>query len=244
MNFQVIEIDKNIFKVKVELHDLVISRNEIEFSLGYDEGEIPEHFVEIIDDILLQVPNRCEVRAGYKIHDLTRPLDRNDGLIIGGIFFRMDRIVTSQLKNSEKAALFLCTIGSGMEMWSKQLLSDGNPTMSYFVDTVASVTVESVTNLLHERIGQKMNEHGLKITNRYSPGYCNWSVAEQQLLFSLLPENFCSVTLTESSLMLPIKSTSGIIGIGEAVEWKEYLCDKCGMKDCTYRAKRWKSKSK
>jgi hypothetical protein len=244
MNFQVIDIDKNIFKVKIELRDLIISRNEIEFSLGYDEGEIPEHFIEIIDDILLQVPNRCEVKAGYRILDLTNPADRNDGIIVGGIFFRTDRIVTSQLKNSEKAALFLCTIGPGMEMWSKKLLSDGDPTMSYFVDTIASVTVESVTNLLHDCIGQKMNEQGLKITNRYSPGYCNWSVAEQQLLFSLLPENFCSVSLTESSLMLPIKSTSGIIGIGKAVEWKEYLCDKCGMKDCTYRAKRWKSKSK
>ena len=131
-----------------------------------------------------------------------------------------------------------------MEIWAKQMLRIGDPVMSYFIDNIASVTTEHITDLLHDRIGQKMTEQGLKITNRYSPGYCNWSVSEQHLLFSLLPQNFCGVTLTDSALMLPIKSVSGVVGIGESVEWKDYICDRCGMKDCTHRANRmWSSKA-
>lgn len=128
-----------------------------------------------------------------------------------------------------------------MESWSKSLLNGGDIMLSYIVDIAASVTAESVTNLLHDRIKNEMLELGLNITNRYSPGYCNWSVAEQHLLFSFFPERFCGVTLTESALMIPIKSVSGIIGVGAGVKWKDYICDKCGVKDCTYRAIRLKT---
>jgi cobalamin-dependent methionine synthase I len=126
----------------------------------------------------------------------------------------------------------------GMENWAKELLLSGEPLLSYVVNTVASIVVEKAVDFLHDHIREQMKERGLKITNRYSPGYCNWPVSEQQFLFSLLPENFCGITLTESSLMLPIKSISGIIGIGSLVKMKEYICDKCGIKECTYRAKR------
>ena len=91
---------------------------------------------------------------------------------------------------------------------------------------------------MHDLLGRQMDEFGLKITNRYSPGYCNWPVSDQQILFLLLPEKFCGVTLTGSSLMIPIKSVSGVIGIGASVKMKEYTCDTCGMKDCTYRSTR------
>ena len=231
---------KDVYEVRLDFKDIIISTDEIALSLGYDDGMIPEHFREMVDEILSQVPRRCKIKAGYRILDLKKPIERNDGIFIDEIFFKMDRILTSQLRKAEKAAVFVCSIGTGMETWAKQMLRTGEPAMSYFVDTIASVTTENVTDLLHDRIAQKMSEHGLKITNRYSPGYCNWPVSEQHLLFSLLPQNFCGITLTESALMLPIKSVSGVIGIGESVEWKEYICDRCGMKDCTYRAKRLK----
>ncbi|MCK7538940.1 MAG: hypothetical protein MZV63_52410 [Marinilabiliales bacterium] len=47
------------------------------------------------------------------------------------------------------------------------------------------------------------------ITNRFSPGYCGWDVAEQHKLFSFFKDNFCGITLTESALMNPVKSVSG-----------------------------------
>ena len=81
----------------------------------------------------------------------------------------------------------------------------------------------------------------LQISDRYSPGYCEWSVAEQQKLFSLLPENFCGISLSDSSLMTPIKSVSGIIGIGKDLKQKGYQCNWCNDQNCIYgRIKRQK----
>ena len=88
-----------------------------------------------------------------------------------------------------------------------------------------------------------MREAGLKITNRYSPGYCGWDVSEQKKLFKILPEKFCGIELTDSCLMHPIKSVSGIIGIGKSVKFNEYTCNLCDEADCLYRNLRHKTTS-
>jgi len=239
MILQETEIEKGVFEVKINCGDVKIDKSEIWLSLGYPTGIIPDQFQDMIEDIIAQLPNNCNIKAGYRIVDIDKPADRNDGLIAGGIFFNMDKIVTSQLKKSIEAAVFVCTIGPAMETWSKQLMNAGDPSTSYFVDTIASVTAETTANILHDHIGNKMKKLGLNFTNRYSPGYCNWSVSEQNILFSLLPPGFCGIAVSESSLMLPIKSVSGIIGIGTDVKWQNYICDKCGVKDCTYRIKKF-----
>ncbi|MFH1195044.1 MAG: vitamin B12 dependent-methionine synthase activation domain-containing protein [bacterium] len=240
MNLIQTEISNNIYEVILNFDDITIDRNEIKFTFGYKNGDIHSHFSEMIDEILNRFPSLSEIKTGYRIVDVKKSPERNDGLLLDEKFFKMDKIVTSQLKKSESAAVFVCTIGNAMENWSKEEMLKGDPTMAYFIDTVASVATESVVNLLHDFIGGKMIEENLNITNRYSPGYCNWHVEEQHLLFSLLPEKFCGVNLTDSALMIPIKSVSGIIGIGKKVKYAEYLCDRCGVKDCTYRFKQKK----
>jgi hypothetical protein len=77
----------------------------------------------------------------------------------------------------------------------------------------------------------------MKITNRYSPGYCGWDVSDQHKLFSLLPNNFCGIKLTENALMIPIKSVSAVIGIGKNVERKDYQCSICEIEFCYKRGK-------
>jgi len=232
-------LENNVYELNIDIDDLIIDKKEIENSLGYTNQNIQEHFDSIINEIILELPNRCNIKAGYVIFDLKKDTKHKNGLYLGNIFFKMDKIVTGQLKKSEKAALFLCTIGPGMESWARELMQTGNTAYGYIVDIIASVTVESVTNYMHDYIGHEMLKQDYSITNRYSPGYCNWHVSEQHLLFSLLPKDFCGVKLSESALMQPIKSVSGVIGIGKEVKYREYICDTCEVKDCTYRVKKW-----
>lgn len=233
-----IELAADTFRVVMKSGYLTVRKEEIERSLGYPEGRIPSHFAEMIDSVLTELPKRCEIRGGYRILDIKKPSERSNGVVVGGKFFKTQTIVTSQLRKSEKAILFVCTIGPELETWSRQMLREGDSVEGHIIDTVASAAVENATDVLHDYIGERMLEQGLQITNRYSPGYCNWSVSEQHLLFSFLPQRFCGITLTDSALMVPMKSVSGIIGAGVGVKYVEYFCDTCGMKDCTYRALR------
>ena len=228
-------IGENTFQVDIPLEDIPIDRKEIAYALGYIDGILPLHFNEMIDGVMYRTPELCKVQTGFRMLDIDKSIERNRSIQVGEIQFHTQQIIASQLTHANQIALFLCSIGSGMELWSKQCAAEGDPTMSYFVDTVASVIVEATADTLHDHITWYLKTLGLKVTNRYSPGYCDWSVEDQHNVFSFFTKNFCGVSLTNSALMLPIKSISGIIGIGKHVEYKPYFCDVCGRKDCTYK---------
>lgn len=238
------ELADRVYEVDIPPDALAVDAEEIERVLGYPRGRTPAHLRLMIDEVLSVLPDKCAVGAGYRIVGIRAEPGRRNGLYVGDVFFEVQEIVTGLLRKAEEAALFVCTIGPRMEEWSHQIHDEGNILKSFLIDTAASVAAECTANVLHDHIGLAMAQRGLKITNRYSPGYCNWSVAEQHRLFSLLPKGFCGIRLTESALMIPIKSISGIIGIGSSVKRVDYTCDTCGVKDCTYRSTRPKTSAK
>ena len=48
---------------------------------------------------------------------------------------------------------------------------------------------------------------------------------------ALLPKDFCGITLSPSAMMRPIKSVSGVIGLGAGVKHNAYRCDLCDMRE-------------
>ncbi len=126
----------------------------------------------------------------------------------------------------------MCTGGEELSNWINELLKNRNAVKAYTADIIASIIAEKATDQLQEILGKLASTKHKQITNRYSPGYCGWDVFEQHKLFSLLPENFCGISLNEAALMNPIKSVSGIIGIGGNVKKAAYQCNKCEKTDC------------
>ena len=131
--------------------------------------------------------------------------------------------------------MFICTAGQGISHQSQKLLAGENPVLGYIFDILGSMIVERATDEMQNEIKQIANDKGWAITNRYSPGYCKWNVADQHKLFSFFPSNCCGISLTDSALMYPIKSVSGIIGIGTHVVHQDYTCDLRNQQGCVHR---------
>ncbi|MBN1307148.1 MAG: hypothetical protein JXA18_04475 [Chitinispirillaceae bacterium] len=227
------EREEGVFEVTIDAADVTISKEVLYRALGYSDNRIDPHFKDIVDHVLAGIHDLCAVRAGYRVLDAHVKADRGEGLVVGRTFITTGCTIAGQLKNAEKAALFLCTIGPGMEAWSRRLFREGDPVRGHFVDTAASLAAEKAAAVLHDHIGLVMAGGGLKVTNRFSPGYCGWPVADQRRLFSFFPENFCGISLTESALMVPVKSVSGMIGIGAHAMRENYSCERCSRKECT-----------
>ena len=151
--------------------------------------------------------------------------------------FDMGRIILRQLKDSEAYALFICTAGQLFEQYQQQLKTEGDMVRIFIADALGSVIAEKCADKMEESLQESIDKLGWKHTNRFSPGYCGWHVSQQQLLFPLFEGKTCGVTLTDSSLMVPIKSVSGIIGIGEKVRRLDYTCGLCDFKQCYKRKK-------
>ena len=202
--------------------------------LGFESGEIPEPFPGLIEQALSEVPEFCSIRGGYIVFDDIEMDALNGTVRINEHLFSPSQIVLTQFKNATQLAVFVGTAGAKISEHAKNIANDGDPLTSYIFDVIGSVTVEKAMEKIKKALKAFVGENGLSISDSFSPGYCEWNVAEQQMLFSLLPENFCGVSLSPSSLMSPIKSVSGIIAIGHGMKQKGYQCHWCSDKTCLY----------
>lgn len=214
--------------------DLSISPEDVEEIMGFEKGEIPEPFPELIKTGLTQAPNFTEIKGGYKIFEPVNIDHEHHTIKIENQFFSPAKVVTTQLKRATAAALFVCTSGAKISTHSHQIAAEGDTLLSYVFDVIGSITVDKAVDKMEKELKKEMTATGLNISDRFSPGYCEWSVADQQKLFALLPTNFCGITLTPTSLMHPIKSVSGIFGIGQHVKQLGYQCNWCNDTNCIY----------
>ncbi len=218
--------------------DLNVSYETIAKFLGYSKVKPPDPFPALIDEAMERAKDLCDIRGGFIIREDIAIDRENKTLSVDGVTFHVKKIITNQLKKADQLAIFACTAGPGISNWSKKLMHEGDMLKGYVVDVIGSEIVETAMDLIQDDLEEKMESSGLHITDRLSPGYCDWSVGEQHKLFSFLPAQFCGITLSDSALMQPIKSVSGVIGIGDKVRKKGYVCNMCDMVNCIYREKR------
>ena len=222
-------------KFLISFKDLNLNILQIEEILGYKEGDDRTFVTELIKEILAEAEAVCNIKAQYIIYQDIEFRIADKSLTVNGINFQIGQIVFGQVKKSESVAVFLCTAGEEIGKISRKAMYEGDPLRAYIYDIVGSMIAEAASDLMQCELEKAVSTLSSKITNRYSPGYCGWNVVEQHKLFQFIPENFCGIRLTESALMDPVKSVSGIIGIGEKVKFNPYTCKMCDMKDCIYR---------
>jgi hypothetical protein len=215
--------------------ELAIDRTIVERGLGYRKGPAPEIVRQLIDEILPEIPNRLAIQCGFRILPTDDISITKKGVLCGDTRLSTGPVIAKQLRKSKTTALFVSTAGPHLEQWSHQLMAEGDMMKGYLVDTVGSEVADRASEWLEKQIEERVAPFGWKMTNRYSPGYCDWPVSDQQNLFSFLPPRFCGISLSASSLMSPIKSLSGIIGLGPEVHRGAYQCSICDLTDCFRR---------
>lgn len=228
------EISAYTYKVD----ELNLKPEVLEISMGYAAARSPEPIRQIIEDTLYMARDLCDIKGGYIMISDISFLQDGYLLKLGDTKFNIQKIIYGQLKKAETVALFLCTAGADIGEYAESLIRRGDVLEGYIMDKVGSEIVEAAMDKMQHEIEKRLNSLQLNSTNRYSPGYCGWNVAEQQKLFSFFPADFCGVVLTEQSLMQPVKSVSGIIGIGRKVKRNEYQCKICEEEYCIYRDRR------
>lgn len=145
------------------------------------------------------------------------------------------------LKNCEEVICFIATIGNGIDDAIARLMAANRFSDAYILDSMGSVAVENMVESFWDRMRNDCEADGKEATLRFSPGYCDWPVTEQKKLFSLFDSADTGVELTDSCLMQPRKSISGVFGVapfGHGVPAAPYNpCSECWKRDCSARRK-------
>lgn len=223
-----------------------------QYSFSFDELNFNENrLLELFQDFSIQnvatledtfqnffpfIKQNCKPVGGYRFFESSHISFQKYILIVDNIEFNLGPIIFHDLKEASDIFIFVCTIGNKLEEQIQKLTLTGDTISAFILDRIASELVELTADLVELEIQKQCKSKNFNLTNRYSPGYCGWTVSEQQKLFSLLPKNFCGIHLMESSLMLPIKSVSGIYGAANNLIRKDYHCEICDDEFC-YRRK-------
>lgn len=141
------------------------------------------------------------------------------------------KIMSVNLKEVHKVIIYLITCGTELEKWAKQ--KDGDMLENYWLSMIQEAVLEKARNSIKNEINEKYLPGSTSVMN---PGsLIDWSITEQKKLFSILgnPEKEIGVRLTESSLMLPAKTVSGLIYPTE----KDFEnCQVCPRENCPSRS--------
>lgn len=127
-------------------------------------------------------------------------------VIIDGIKFK-SRILSVNLENIHRVFPFVVTSGVELEAWGKGITDMFE---NFCADTIQEIILESASENFKTILDE---EFGLTSASNMNPGSLpDWPITEQKPLFQLLGQvkEQIGVELTESFLLLPVKSISGI----------------------------------
>lgn len=171
----------------------------------HEEDRSPDNPVVCeVTDVFEQLPVISDIRGGYAIFEDIERFPETGEIRIAGQTIKTSRKICRLMEGAEKIAVFICTAGQGFSDYSGKYNKEGEYLKGYIVDTMGSLVAEKSMDFIQSELEKQVLPEGMKITNRYSPGYCNWPVDDQKQLFSLLPANACDISLSASCLMVPI----------------------------------------
>jgi cobalamin-dependent methionine synthase I len=214
---------------------LAIDPDEVLRFQGYKAGvDVPSGDVRaLFDEALALGRTLMAPRAVLRAWPVTRDGDR---LRAGEVTLTIPHIA-QRWGDIEEIVAGVCTIGEALERRASALWEERELPLAMMLDSVGSGAVESLAEYVNDQLCQEGIARGVKVTNRVSPGYGGWDVAEQRLLWQLCPGDPAGVTLNDACFMTPTKTITILVGAGVAARVDDYFsqCARCWMPDCAYR---------
>ena len=183
----------------------------------------------LVDTVYLKLRNEVQARHVLQKHRVA--VDATGVTLESGTRFN-SRDLAAHLKGCEEALLLGATLGSRVDAAIRRLALS-SVAEGAAAQAVAAALIESYC----DEVQARFDTGGLAQRPRFSPGYGDWDLAEQRLIFPVLNcAKLIGLTLTEGCMMAPSKSVTAVIGLSEDVQCVWNKCMTCGNINCPYRA--------
>jgi len=200
----------------VDFLPVTVRRGRLLRALGYEgQGTLTPRVEEMIREGMEEGVKLLEPRGVYTLYPV-REAGESEIAVTGEVSFRTS-LISRVFRDVRLVAVFIVTIGPEVERKVEELSREGYMSRALAFDVFGSEAAESAAEIINGIVEEWAAIEGRRTTLRFSPGYCDWDVEEQQKLFSLTDGGKIGVRLSSSSMMVPRKSVSAIVGIGP--EW-------------------------
>ncbi len=181
----------------------------------------------LVDTVFLKLRNEVQARHVLQKHKC-QVLE--DGVLLDcGVKFT-SRSLAKHLAGCEEVLLLAATLGSKVDIAIRRIAL-GSVAEAAVAQAVAATIIEGYCDEVQERVQESLCQRP-----RFSPGYGDWDLAEQKLLFKILQcEKNLGLTLTDGLMMAPAKSVTAVIGLASEASCVWNKCMTCGNVNCPYR---------
>jgi hypothetical protein len=181
---------------------------------------------ESLDELIALAQKLIHPRAVFEV---TYTGTKGEGTIeIAGVTFASP-ILRKNLDEANKVFPYIITVGPELE---RAAGTQGDLLKQYYLEEMANIALESAAGWLGGELEARYGVGGLA---NMSPGSLeDWPITEQTKLFSIFgdTERLIGVRLTDSMLMVPRKSISGILFPSEE---GFVACQLCERENCPGR---------
>jgi hypothetical protein len=181
---------------------VTFDREEISARLRYDAARAG---FDSLDGLVRLAQELTKPRAAYEISYVGNKGE--SAVDVGGVTF-VSPILRKNLEVANKVFPYIITVGPELE---REAAAQGDLLKQYYFEEIANIALEQAADWLAKHLEER---YGMANLSNLSPGSLeDWPITEQAKLFSIFgdSEKLIGVRLTDSMLMIPRKSISGIL---------------------------------
>lgn len=210
-----------------------IDPREVARYLSYRGNEPDDAVHTLIDSCIEEVDAAAIPKSIHERFPLT--FTEGSGFQVATMHFS-SRSLQRNLAGCQEVFLFAATLGVAVDtLIRRAALMD--TAKGLVMQAAAAAAIEAVCDEENDRLREEIEAEGLYLRPRFSPGYGDLSLECQRDLIRILKaQKNIGLTLTDSGLMVPIKSVTAIIGISPVpTACHREGCEACSKTDCAFR---------
>ncbi len=209
-----------------------IDRQETKRYAGLRKGhDFPKNLVDEACNTVMMLKKPQTVWTVYPYDCCHACVQAPDEYFIPGNSLR------KHLSSATQVIFLSATVGEMVEEAASDAFAKGEYALGMLIDAAATAAVEQTADELEKLLVNKFAKLGFKMTFRFSPGYGDWDLSEQDKVAKLANAEAIGVSLTDSLMLMPRKSITAVIGLCPDIEEEipSKGCNKCTKLDCSMR---------
>ncbi|GAB4112471.1 MAG: hypothetical protein Kow00103_01990 [Candidatus Caldatribacteriota bacterium] len=212
------------------------------------KSEISREIIAIIEEEISYAYQLLVPQGIYRLLEISQFISAEEIELPSGYILKFSPKITKLLKFANHLLVGVVTIGDLLEKEVSLYLSQKDFPRALALDAVGTVAVEDFSRKIRKLADEEVKKYDLETGRHFSPGYDNWDITQQRIIFELIPTDRIGVSLTEGCMMFPRKSLSWLMGVGKSTkkeltnsfsnEKYDNNCVRCKRKSCQFRIKK------
>lgn len=207
---------------------------EIDIKDVYHYSGIKENNDKNLQKAVLEIKEEVENAFSPSLCYTKIPLE-NDCLDFLGDTINSKNL-QKNLKDCESVYVFAATAGIEIDRIINKYLTL-SPSRAVIAQGAGTAIIEALCDFFCKKIAEEERKNNNYLRPRFSPGYGDFSLEYQKNILDILSaRKLAGITLTDSLLMVPVKSVTAVIGVSKKdTSCVLSGCEMCNKKECIYK---------